>query len=281
MKQLLSQIASKNNLQLVEASALAGGDINDVYVLSCTTDKYVVKINDAHKFPGMFEAEAKGLQLLEASNSFAIPHVINYGKVNGTSYLLLEFISAGKSSDEFWQLFADNLAKLHKTTQTYFGLDHANYIGSLPQSNTLETTASDFFIRQRLEPQFKLAVDAGFKFSSIDAFYKNISVELPNEPPALIHGDLWSGNYLITTTGEPVLIDPSVSFSIRELDLAMMQLFGGFSPDVYTLYNELYPLEQNWRERISIWQLYYLLVHLNLFGRGYLSQVQSILKQFL
>jgi fructosamine-3-kinase len=104
---------------------------------------------------------------------------------------------------------------------------------------------------------------------------------IPEERPSLIHGDLWNGNYLIAKEGKPVLIDPAVSYGIREMDLAMMHLFGGFSEEVYNVYHELSPLQAGWQDRTSLWQLYYLLVHLNLFGSGYLSQVQTAIKRYL
>lgn len=278
--QILNKIAEENNLNLLSFKPLTGGDINDVYLLKCTSQNYVVKINSASKYPEMFTAEAKGLNLLTTSKSFKIPKVLNFGSFEDTSYLLLENLEEGKKSNDFWNQFAEKLAKLHKTTNSYFGLDHDNYIGSLHQYNSQETSAADFFINQRLQPQFKLASQHGFQFSSLDSLYKNIISLIPNEPPALLHGDLWGGNYMVLQTGNPALIDPAVAFGSREMDLAMMHLFGGFSEEVFKLYNEIFPLENGWKTRISLWQLYYLLVHLNLFGSGYLSRVQQIVKMF-
>lgn len=277
---ILTKIAEENNLNLLESTPLSGGDINDVFLLKCVSKKLVVKTNIASKFPGMFEAEAKGLDFLRSSNSFKIPSVINYGVIENTSYLLLEYIPEGSTSNSFWEQFAENLATLHKTTQSTFGLDHSNYIGSLPQYNGTETSAADFYINQRLAPQFKMAKEQGFDFSNLDVFYKNVSSEIPNEPPALIHGDLWGGNYMVSENEIPTLIDPAVSFAPREMDLAMMQLFGGFSEEIFTQYHSIFPLENNWKHRVSLWQLYYLLVHLNLFGSGYLPRVQSIVKKY-
>jgi fructosamine-3-kinase len=125
-----------------------------------------------------------------------------------------------------------------------------------------------------------MAFDKGYEFKDLKRFYSNISDAIPNEAPSLIHGDLWNGNYLVSECGEPTLIDPAVAFAPREMDLAMMQLFGGFSSEVYLLYDERFPLPDQWKERIGIWQLYYLLVHLNLFGSGYYHQVHSIVKQY-
>ncbi len=277
---ILTKIAEENNLNLLESKPLSGGDINDVFLLKCDSKKLVVKTNIASKFPRMFEAEAKGLDFLRSSNSFKIPSVINYGVIENTSYLLLEYIPEGSISSSFWEQFSESLTTLHKTTQPTFGLDHSNYIGSLPQYNGSETSAADFYINQRLAPQFKMAKERGFNFSKLDVFYKNVSSEIPNEPPALIHGDLWGGNYMVSENGIPTLIDPAVSFAPREMDLAMMQLFGGFSEEIFSSYHSIFPLENNWKQRVSLWQLYYLLVHLNIFGAGYLSRVQHIVKKY-
>ncbi len=280
MNPILQKIALKHSLKLEQIVPLQGGDINDVFLLKCISVDFVIKLNNAHRFPNMFEVEAKGLKLLASSNSFRIPKVKGVGIDNEISYLLLEYIPSGKSTHSFWKDFAFLLSKLHKTTNKEFGLSYHNYIGSLKQLNDVERTASEFYINQRLEPQFKLANDKGFVFSSLDRFYKNISEVIPDESPSLIHGDLWNGNYLISDNNEAILIDPAVAFAPREMDLAMMQLFGGFPQEVYSIYNEQLPLIKNWNERIQLWQLYYLLVHLNLFGSGYLSQVSAIINRY-
>lgn len=280
MFDILQNIISQNNLNLIEAKPLAGGDINQVFHLKCDKGDFVVKLNDASKFPEMFAAEAKGLQLLNRTSTFKIPVVIGEDKIENLSYLLMEYISSGQPKSGFWEVFAENLAILHKTTQKEFGLDHDNYIGSLPQKNDFRDTASEFYISQRLEPQFKIAFGNGFQFKNLNKFYRNISEEIPTEPPSLIHGDLWSGNFMVSEKGQPVLIDPAVAFAPREMDLAMMKLFGGFPNEVFQSYNVIFPLASGWENRIPLWQLYYLLVHLNLFGIGYLSSVKSIVSKY-
>lgn len=281
MNLILEKITNENHLSLISTKALAGGDINEAFLLKCKEGDFVVKINDAYKFPGMFEAEAKGLQLLRTSESFKIPEVINYGMIASDSYLLLEFISEGNPTSNFWELFAEQLSTLHKITQPYFGLEHDNYIGSLPQYNKNYDSVSEFYITQRMEPQFRMAADNGFSFKKLDLFYKTISDEIPDEPSALIHGDLWAGNFMVSEKGKPVLIDPAVAFAPREMDLGMMQLFGGFPDSVFEVYNSYFPLQPDWNKRVDIWQLYYLLVHLNLFGSGYLSRVKAIVSKYL
>lgn len=280
MKQILKKIAFQNNLNPVEANPLSGGDINEVFFLTCHEGSFVVKMNNAAKYPKMFSAEAKGLQLLNENSKFILPSVLEEGEIENHSYLLMKYIAAGQRNSNFWEVFAENLVHLHKTTQMEFGLDHDNYIGSLPQQNDFRNTASEFYLSQRLEPQFRLASENGFQFKNLDTFYANISEEIPNKPPSLIHGDLWSGNYMISEDGLPALIDPAVCFAPCEMDLAMMKLFGGFPEEVYDHYNSTFPMEPGWNKRTSLWQLYYLLVHLNLFGAGYLAQVKSIVSKY-
>lgn len=279
MSHILRAICEENKLILVDSHRLTGGDINDVFLITTDTGKFVVKLNNASAYPNMFEAEAKGLTLLQSSKSFRIPAVKVIGHQNDVSYLIMEYLSPGKVADSFWADFAQKLAQLHSFTGAKFGLDHNNYIGSLQQFNKPTEDAYSFYIQQRLEPQFKWAQDKGFSFS-LDSFYKNLKSEIPLESSALIHGDLWNGNYMVGDDGFPVLIDPAVAYAPREMDLAMMQLFGGFPHEVYDNYNTLFPLEKGWQDRISIWQLYYLLVHLNLFGGGYYSQVKRIVDRY-
>ena len=280
MDTIIHTIAELNKIQIKKIVPLSGGSINAVYKLKSTSEEYVLKINDASRFPKMFETEAKGLQVLKESQSFKIPTVYGFDEVENSSYLLMEYIPSGKESLNFNLTFAEKLAKLHQCTQDFFGLLHHNYIGSLAQHNHKEQSASEFYINQRLIPQLKLAEQNGFTFKNLEIVFKNISEEIPKEPSSLIHGDLWNGNYLISYEGEPCLIDPAISYGSREMDIAMMQLFGGFSEEIFNTYHEIFPFTNNWKDRISLWQLYYLLVHLNLFGAGYFLQVNTIIKQY-
>lgn len=258
-----------------------GGDINRVYALETSSSPLVVKLNHAEKFPEMFAKEAAGLNLLRSTDSFRIPEIIGYGQVGNYAYLLLEMIETGAKRRNFTEDFAQNLNKLHRHSSRVFGLEYDNYIGSLTQYNFSRLTkAVDFYIEKRLEPQFESAAAKGFSFKQKDSLYRNLEGIIPDEPPALIHGDLWGGNYLTSTDSEPVLIDPAVAYAPREMDLAMMRLFGGFEEEIFTVYNELFPLEKNFSERIKIWKLYYLLVHLNLFGSGYYNSVRNIVESF-
>ncbi|UGU17020.1 fructosamine kinase family protein [Sinomicrobium kalidii] len=275
----------KHNLQqslqaeIRKASPLSGGDINDVYLLDTTAGKFVVKLNSASRYPGMFPAEAEGLEVLGSTGAIHIPAVIEQGTAGGTAYLVLEYMEPGNPGPGFWEAFGRQLAGLHRNTADNFGFEHSNYIGSLPQYNEYCKRAAEFYVAQRLQPQFKLAHDLGYRFDTVP-LYKNLEAVIPEEAPALVHGDLWGGNYLVSKDGNPCLIDPAVAYAHRETDIAMMHLFGGFPSPMIDAYNETFPLCAGWKERMDLWQLYYLLVHLNLFGTGYLQGVRRIVGRY-
>ena len=278
--QFTNYIQSLFNKKIVSIYPLSGGDINDVYRLDFTDRTAVIKLNDANRFPGMFAAEAIGLQMLAELSAFTIPKVLFEGEVENQSYLIIEHIYSANKTADFWKDFGYKLAHLHQQSAPYFGLEKDNYIGSLPQSNSKETNAVDFYIRQRIQPQIALAGEKGYNFTKISSFYKNVETIIPDEASSLIHGDLWGGNYMVDHLGKPCLIDPAVAYGPREMDIAMMHLFGGFDPSVFDTYNEALPLESGWKDRIELWQLVYLLVHLNLFGSSYLDSVSSIINRY-
>lgn len=174
---------------------------------------------------------------------------------------------------------------MHKHTNAQFGFTADNYIGYLPQHNNYHNTWASFFVHNRLMPMVQMAFDkrllTSFDAQLFERLYLNLYNLFDEEPPALLHGDLWSGNYLIGIDGKPYLIDPAVCYGNREFDIAMTTLFGGFTREFYNGYQEVYPLLTGWEHRLALWNLYPLLVHLNLFGGSYLGQVQSSLKKYV
>ena len=281
MQMLFKEICNSINEKFKKSTPLSGGDINEVFLLETTSQKLVIKINYSAKFPDMFEAEAKGLQLLKSKSNFIIPKVFYVGKIEKYSYLIMEHIEQGNPKTNFSSEFGEKLAALHQNSNSHFGLNHSNYIGSLPQKNPIILKANDFYVYHRLAPQFSLAQKNGFKFNNLEQFYQKAMDVIPDEAPSLIHGDLWSGNFMTNQNGKPVLIDPAVAYAPREMDLAMMQLFGGFDQAVFEAYQQHFPLEENWKYRIELFQLYYLLVHLNIFGSSYFNSVNQIIKNYL
>ncbi|WP_031426321.1 fructosamine kinase family protein [Flavimarina sp. Hel_I_48] len=277
----LNELSQKLDSKIISHKPLSGGDINEVYTLESENEKWVIKVNNAQRFPGMFEKEAAGLQALREPHIIDVPKVITSGEHQNQSYLLLEHKATGTKKQEFWTIFGRQLAKLHQQSAAKFGFEEDNYIGSLPQYNEAEDNAAEFYINQRLKPQFALALENGYKFTEIDRFYDKIRHLIPQEKPALIHGDLWSGNFLVNASGDPCLIDPATAFAPREMDIGLMHLFGGFNPSLFDAYNSEFPLAHGWPERIKLWQLYYVLVHVNLFGGGYFASAEAILRHYL
>lgn len=277
---VINEVALERGFQVEKISSLSGGSINNVYLLNTSEGRQVIKINDPRKFPRMFAAEKEGLQELRNSKTLDVPEVFAVGKTSEAAFILLEYKEQAPQKSHFWKVFAEGLAALHKKSSKEYGFPSSNYIGSLPQYNNSEASAIDFYISQRLEPQLKMAAERGFSFKDLDIFFRNISAEIPEEPPALLHGDLWSGNYISNKDGLPCLIDPAVTYGPREMDLSMMKLFGGFPEEVFSEYNSYFPLSPDFEDRVPIWQLYYLLVHLNIFGSSYEPAVKRIIRQF-
>ena len=256
--------------------AVSGGCINNALKLKTTFGEYFLKWNlDSNQ--KMFEAEHKSLQILKKTHAFYIPELICFDD----DFLITEFVISTNKSKNFWKNFGRNLAKLHKKSNTKFGLSFDNYIGSLPQQNTFENNWITFFIQHRLKTQLKIGGLSSKVFADFEELFVKLPDLFPNEKPSLLHGDLWNGNFLIKTNDTPVLIDPAIYYGNREMDIAMSKLFGGFSSDFYDSYNEVFPLETEWEERVKLCNLYPLLVHVNLFGGGYLNQVKNILSYYV
>ena len=256
---------------------VTGGDINEARkIITAERKAYFLKYNSSVFAPALLASELSGLDLLDQHN-IVTPSRLQSQVTKAPAYLLLDWIETGQRDDI--QL-AKALTRLHLETNLEYGLGEDNFIGSLPQKNNWFNSFSDFYITTRIAPQVQRAYQKGFNLDfSLENFQTRIEAEIPNERPTLIHGDLWSGNLMDSISG-PVFIDPSVSYAHREMDLAMMCLFGGFSLDFFENYNSLFPLEKGWKQRSDLFQLYYLLVHLNLFGAGYLNRVSTILSKY-
>jgi len=269
--------------KIIQLLTVGGGDINEAYSIQTNQKNYFIKLNQPDRYPGMFEAEKKGLELLLDKSDFSIPQPLLVGEFPEYRFILMEWVEMQSHGN--WQLFGRTLAALHKRTNTQFGLDNQNYIGSLFQDNSFELSWSEFYINRRLHPLCKKAFDKGqLERTTLKAFenlYRRLDEIYPVEPPALLHGDLWGGNRAFTSDEKPCIYDPAVYYGHREMDLAMTRLFGGFPDEMYRAYHQNYPLEPGWEERIPIGQLYPLLVHVILFGGGYAGQVDSIVRKFI
>jgi protein-ribulosamine 3-kinase len=270
--------------QIIHAVPVSGGSINAVYCLQILDKKYLLKVNSREQFPSMFKCEAEGLKAIALTGAIAVPDIILQNDIDDQSFLLLEWIDMRRATPKASTLFGSQLAQMHRTTVDSFGFEADNYMGSLHQSNKKHHKWSEFFVEERLMPMVKMAADRQRLYktdlTNFEKLYKKLPELFQEEPPSLIHGDLWSGNYLISEDEKPYLIDPAVSYGHRESDIAMTTLFGGFSNEFYAAYNEAFPLEKGWQQRMDLWNLYPLLVHLNLFGMGYLGQVRDCLNEY-
>ena len=270
--------------KILAVKPISDGDINQAMLLETTAGRFFVKTNSNSVAGRMFETEALGLNLLAATGAIRTPTVAGFGETEVGGFLLLEYTETGYRPAGFWEEFGTAMADLHRHSAPVFGLGHDNFIGNLPQSNCQHDGWPDFYVSERLLPQLEIAEQKQqlqpADFQDFERLFKLLPELCPTEPPALVHGDLWSGNFLCNAQGQPVLIDPAVSYSHRETDLAMSRLFGGFDRQFYRSYEAAWPLASGFEQRLFVYQLYYLLVHLNLFGGGYVRQVRSILAEF-
>ena len=281
---LQSFLSQKLQNPVLQIKSVGGGCINQSYKIT-TADKYFFcKLNSASKFPHLFEKEKNGLELIQKYNVIKTPGIIDYSIIGNEQILTLEWIEVGNRNDEFWKTFGQQLAALHQINTEEFGLKEDNYMGSVPQINRQEKNWVLFFRANRLEPLVKLCVNKNLlqpkHQEQFEILYQRLLQIFDNEKPALIHGDLWSGNYMCDKKGMPVLIDPAVYFGHRSVDLAMTTLFGGFHKSFYQAYHHYFPLPENYREQWNACNLYPLLIHLYLFGKSYLSKIEQTLDQF-
>lgn len=277
--------ASGCRFVLARARRVGGGCINSAAVLEGNDQRYFVKLNQATAH-AMFAAEAEGLAALARAQVIRVPQPICHGTVEDTAYLVLEYIEAGRASARSAVLLGRQLAALHRCTNGRFGWHRDNTVGSTPQENSRSASWLEFWRTRRLGFQLELAARRGYcgalkrkgeeLLSRLDRL---LGGHAPT--PSLLHGDLWSGNTMVDRDGHPVLIDPAVYYGDREADLAMTELFGGFPESFYAAYREAYPLEDGYRLRKTLYNLYHVLNHLNLFGGGYGAQAEAMIDTLL
>ena len=274
-----------DEVKILSVSPVSGGCIH--HAQKITTDKglYFIKLNQSLDL-NMFRTEYSGLELLAEANEIDVPGPIGYGIESDQAYLLTEYVDSRNRNSNFWVDFGQSLANLHMNHQNdRYGLSYNNYIGRLDQYNDFHDNWVSFFIYHRLEVQIKLAFDKGYidttYLERFSRFYKKLSDLLPEEPPSLLHGDLWSGNFMTGENGQPVIIDPAVYYGNREIELSFTQMFGGFDTLFYQAYQEVYPLSPGFEGRVEIYNLYPYLVHVNMFGTSYLSGVDRVVKKYV
>ncbi|ARV61763.1 hypothetical protein BZZ01_26880 [Nostocales cyanobacterium HT-58-2] len=278
----ISQVTGEK-FQSLQRRSVGGGCINQGYSVSDTQRSYFVKLNQASQV-AMFEAEALGLKQMYQTATIRVPKPICWGTAGHSSYLVLEWLEIGSGHTKSWEELGRKLAAMHKATSSQgFGWDINNTIGSTLQINTWTADWAEFYAKHRLGYQFQLARRKGGHFPQENELLAAIPQLLAthNPQPSLVHGDLWGGNAGCTVSGEPVIFDPATYFGDREVDIAMTELFGGFSAAFYQGYNEVWPLDEGYKYRKIMYNLYQILNHFNLFGGGYLSQANRMISQIL
>jgi len=268
------------------AVPVSGGDINDAFRVALADGRAVFVKTNATADPGMFPAEARGLSWLEAARALRVPRVLAVSGEPGAAFLALEYLEPSPRAKGFDERLGRGLAALHRSGAKAHGLDHDNFIGRLHQSNRVHASWADFYREERLLPQLELAARSGRAPSRLRAAFERLFSRLeelvgPAEPPSRLHGDLWGGNLHVDERGEPCLVDPAVYGGHREMDLAMMRLFGGFPERCFRAYAEAYPLAPGHEERVGLYQLYPLMVHVNLFGGSYVASAERALAQYV
>lgn len=263
-----------------ESRPVGGGCIsNGAVVVATGGERFFLKTN-----PGapadMFEREVEGLAAIRVDGGPTVPRPL----LHGVDFLLMEDLAPAARAGDYWADFGRQMAALHRVTKERFGFEHDNYIGSTPQPNRWTADGYEFFAEQRLGFQSELAARKGLLSSKEAEDVGRLAVRLPElvpeQPASILHGDLWSGNAISDAAGNPAIIDPAAYFGWAEADLAMTALFGGFNERFYRAYVEARPLVPGWRERFPLYNLYHLLNHLNIFGRGYYGQVMQVVRGF-
>ena len=260
-----------------------GGCINQAFILASGARRYFIKTNRA-AVAWMFEAEAEGLDEILKSRSLRAPRPVCHGTAGDTAYLVLEYLDLGGHGDP--AEMGRQLAAMHRCTTGQFGWKRNNTIGSTPQSNPWTQDWVEFLGKHRLGFQLELAAKNGLGnklqkpgealLAHLEVFFQDYQ-----PAPSLLHGDLWGGNAAFTRSGEPVIFDPAVYYGDREADLAMTELFGGFDASFYSAYREAWPLDAGYSTRKTLYNLYHILNHANLFGGGYVNQADVMIRRLL
>lgn len=265
--------------------SVGGGCVNSAFRVEGTGSAFFVKLNRAELLD-MFEAEAEGLAELNKPGAIRVPKPVCTGTSSGQAFIVMEDLPFGGGQRDAMQLFGRQLAEMHRHTARQFGAHRDNTIGSTHQPNNGRDDWVSFWREQRLGHQLKLASRQGASHGILDkgdSLMAHVADFFTDYQPdaSLLHGDLWSGNYSILTTGEPVIFDPAVYYGDREADLAMTELFGGFGGDFYAAYNEAWPLDKGYSIRKTFYNLYHILNHFVMFGGGYGSQAEGMMDRLL
>ncbi|MET0634693.1 MAG: fructosamine kinase family protein [Chitinophagaceae bacterium] len=285
IKQVLPDELDAAN-SLLQFQPVPGGSINHCYrVVLDQQNSWFLKLNSNSRYPELLQQEVKGLTALRRRKLIKVSSVISISDDGDQQFLLMEWIKSGPRTRTFWITLGEQLARLHQHSNSEYGWPEDNYCGALTQWNSFDADWISFFISQRINPQLELAVSKNLvtpaMMKQFERLFPRLLFIFDTEKPALLHGDLWSGNLMCNDKSEPVLIDPAVYYGHRSMDLGMTTLFGGFDPVFYESYAANYPLHPDHAEQWEISTLYPLLIHLNLFGIQYLPRIAAILNRYI
>jgi fructosamine-3-kinase len=284
---LKDALEQRLDISILKSQGLRGGEINDSYRIDLADGTRLFVKTHPQAPEGMYRDEAQGLQWLAQTKSLTTPAIIAFTDTQDTAhqFLVLEYLKSSSRQKSFDEDLGRGLAHMHRFGASCFGLDTPNYLATLVQNNSPCDTWAQFYAQRRLDAQLKIAMRKGAPLAWAAMFEKLYTRldELVGDPeaPARLHGDLWGGNLHVGAQGEPCLIDPAVYGGHREIDLAMMRLFGGFSDKVFHSYHEAYPLQAEHHDRVGLYQLYPLMVHFNLFGGHYADSVTRSLRAYI
>jgi len=279
--QALRQLEQNPKLRSIQS--VSGGDINAAFFVETDVQQYFIKLNKNQPLD-FFRFEADGLCKISKTRTIACPHVYAVMEIDDMPMLLMEWVEGRKTKDTEKQL-GENLAALHLCEQSHFGYEKQGYIGGLKQENALFDNWLSYYRDVRLKGQLERGREEGRISNERERLLERLLEQLdrwiPSQPKkSILHGDLWGGNWMTGPEGTPFIIDPSILYGDHEFELAFTELFGGFSSDFYESYKSVLPLSDTYEERKELYQLYYLLVHLNLFGESYGRPVDQILKKY-
>jgi protein-ribulosamine 3-kinase len=234
----------------------------------------------------MFQAEAAGLAALRDTGVVRVPEVLSCGLVGGQAQIALEYLDLQPLNRSSGAALGEALAQLHRTVGPRFGWPGDNFIGATAQENTWRDNWALFYADRRLRPQLKLALQRGMERKLADqgeSLAERVGAFFVDYQPVatLLHGDLWGGNAAALPDGTPVIFDPAAYYGDRETDIAMSELFGGFPETFYAAYRDAWPLTAGFETRKTLYNLYHVLNHFNLFGAGYLGQARRMIDRLL
>lgn len=283
----IAKVASENGRdysKVINVKPIQGGSINEAYYVQTEDAEYFMKFHsEAPK--GFFKSEAIGLRIIKETGTIAVPNYLSYSDQPGNAFLLLEWIN-GEKTAETEVRFGRKLADLHKTFGQMHGFKDDTYIGLLPQPNELKANWLEYYRDFRLQSQLNQGIDreviTGERRQRLETLLGRLDEWIPRfVEPSHLHGDLYNGNWIVGPGGEPYIVDPSFLYGDRHFEIAFSEMFGGLPEKFYEAYNESFPLREDYEDIKELYQLYYLLAHLNLFGESYGSGVDTILKKYI